>query len=130
MWPADPLEVYLHDLALLSTVRAEVAVAVDEWGYADPDAVVLVVNELAANGIDHGAGPVRIAVSSTGSGVRVEVSDAGSGHPEVRTTGFEEERGRGLQVVSDLAQGWGFEDRPSGTTVWAVLDEPAPLVAA
>ncbi|MFF6784376.1 ATP-binding protein [Streptomyces sp. NPDC012510] len=58
--------------------------------------------------------------------MRLEVSDAGVGKPEVRVPGDEETGGRGLLLVEALAHRWGVEERAGGIgkTVWVELKEP------
>jgi hypothetical protein len=58
--------------------------------------------------------------------LRLEVSDAGSGRPEVRAPGDDETGGRGLLLVEALAHRWGVEERAGGIgkTVWAELKAP------
>jgi hypothetical protein len=66
---------------------------------------------------------VRIARSPADGLLRLEVSDAGSGRPEVQAPGDEETGGRGLLLVEALAHRWGVEERVGGIgkTVWAEL---------
>ncbi len=58
--------------------------------------------------------------------LRLEVSDAGAGTPELREPGDEETGGRGLLLVEVLAHRWGVEKRTGGIgkTVFAELKAP------
>ncbi|MCX4401103.1 ATP-binding protein [Streptomyces sp. NBC_01764] len=58
--------------------------------------------------------------------MRLEVSDAGAGKPEVRVPRDEETCGRGLLLVEAMAHRWGVEERVGGIgkTVWAELKAP------
>ncbi|WP_314244030.1 ATP-binding protein [Streptomyces kutzneri] len=58
--------------------------------------------------------------------LRLEVSDAGAGRPEVRSPGADVEHGRGLQVLDALSHRWGVSDRAGGIgkTVWSELKAP------
>ncbi len=69
---------------------------------------------------------VRIAWLVEDDLLRLEVSDAGEGKPEVRAPGEDETGGRGLLLVEALAHRWGFEQRACGIgkTVWAELKAP------
>lgn len=69
---------------------------------------------------------VRIARSPADGLLRLEVSDAGSGTPEVRTPGDDETGGRGLLLVEAVAHGWGVKERAGGIgkMVWAELKAP------
>jgi anti-sigma regulatory factor (Ser/Thr protein kinase) len=84
----------------------------DRWRAA------VIVSELVSNAVLHGPGsPVEIAFDCGGSGVRVTVSDPGPGIERVRARAQPlAEGGRGLFLLDQLADGWGFvEDR---SRVW------------
>ncbi|MFE7896360.1 ATP-binding protein [Streptomyces sp. NPDC057424] len=104
----------------------------DAWGwpYGTPahDSAELIVAELAANAVTHGRVPGRDAKlrlsREDGGFVRIEVSDArGERLPEARDAGSGEDGGRGLLLVTALAEKWGTAPRPGapGKTVWAVV---------
>ncbi|WP_329494381.1 ATP-binding protein [Kitasatospora herbaricolor] len=92
----------------------------------------LLVGELVANAVEHARGPsgrlveVRYAVSA--GRLRIEVHDAGNELPEVREPAPEEESGRGLWLVRELASAWGCCPREGGAgkCVWAVVGPVAP----
>ncbi|MFE5602230.1 ATP-binding protein [Streptomyces coelicoflavus] len=100
-----------------------------EWGHPHcteaHDTIVLVVAELAANAVLHGRVPGRgFALSlSHDDGrrvIRVEVTDTHPAQPTRRTSGTDENGGRGLLLVDALAADWGVRDRLGpGKTVWA-----------
>jgi anti-sigma regulatory factor (Ser/Thr protein kinase) len=87
--------------------------------------VSLLVAELTANAAVHGrvAGrSARLALTLTGSILRIEVTDARGERPPVPRpeAGADGESGRGLLLVESLADAWGCEPHhPSGKTVWA-----------
>lgn len=100
------------------------------WGIG-PEAASdaeLVLSELVTNALrvpvpsDRQVG-VRIARLPRDGLLRIEVSDAGGGRPEVRAPGEEETCGRGLMLVDALAHRWGVEERVAGIgkTVWVEL---------
>jgi anti-sigma regulatory factor (Ser/Thr protein kinase) len=93
------------------------------------DDLVLVVDELAGNGIRHTAsgrgGKITIALLAGDGVLRAEVSDDGAdGARPVLRVDPEAESGRGLNIVDALAARWGH--RPDGprTTVWAEFPQP------
>lgn len=127
MWPPDPLEVFVPDPAHLALLRRVVAEAASEWSVADVDTLVLVVQELASNGLDHGRGPVGVEAHPIADGrVAVEVRDTGAGRPRTGPVADDAERGRGLRLVDALAERWGVRPLPQGKAVWAVLDATRP----
>jgi serine/threonine-protein kinase RsbW len=87
----------------------------------------LVVSELVGNAVRHGRamlpGTLGVGWQFTDDGLRVEVTDGGSGvRPTVQTsTGTLEVSGRGLGIIAAVADVWGYESDVSGTTVWALL---------
>ncbi|MFC9243513.1 ATP-binding protein [Streptomyces sp. NPDC057136] len=91
----------------------------------------LVLSELVTNALcvpapgDRLVG-VRIACRERGELLRLEVSDAGEGRPEVQRPGEMDAAGRGLLLVEALAHRWGVDERLAGIgkTVWAELLAP------
>lgn len=88
-----------------------------------------IVAELAANAALHGrvrGRDFRLALDATAGTLRIAVSDGrGDQIPVPATTARPEEAesGRGLVLVTALADRWGTEPYPpSGKTVWAELD--------
>ncbi|MER6108961.1 ATP-binding protein [Streptomyces hirsutus] len=113
--------------------RAALHAVLGGWG-VDQDVLEsaeLMLSELVTNALrvrvpnDRQVG-VRIARLLEDGLLRLEVSDAGSGRPEVRAPGDDETGGRGLLLVEALAHRWGVEKRAGGIgkTVWAELKAP------
>jgi anti-sigma regulatory factor (Ser/Thr protein kinase) len=110
------------------------------WGHGTGDEiterVVLLASELAANVVRHGPIMERefeMAVTARADGsCFIAVSDESSENPVLQETPTEEdERGRGLHLVDQLAQNWGVRNRGRhGKTVWAVVRQPRPQSAA
>ncbi|MFD7597311.1 ATP-binding protein [Kitasatospora sp. NPDC059812] len=87
----------------------------------------LVLGELVTNAVQHARTPsdrllfVRFALSA--DDLRIEVHDADSRQPVLRRVNGDEECGRGLWLVSELALQWGCRPCAGGVgkAVWAVL---------
>lgn len=104
-----------------------------DWGAAQDvvENAELVLSELVTNALrvpvpsDRQIG-VRIARSVVEGVLRLEVSDAGGGRPEMREPGEDETNGRGLLLVEALTHRWGVEKREGGIgkTVFAELKAP------
>jgi anti-sigma regulatory factor (Ser/Thr protein kinase) len=120
--------------------RAVLLAALADWsaGQVLVEDAELVLSELLTNALavrvprDRLVG-VRIVHSEMNGVLRIEVSDAGGGRPEVRLPTESETGGRGLMLVDALAYRWGFQSRSAdiGKTVWAELkapDLPPPAV--
>jgi anti-sigma regulatory factor (Ser/Thr protein kinase) len=118
--------------------RALLHAVLEGWGVGQAvrDTAELVLSELVTNALrapaprDRQVG-VRITRAVGEGRLRLEVSDAGGGRPEVREPGADETGGRGLLLVQALADHWGYETRTAGIgkTVYAELKDP-DLVAA
>ena len=121
-----PYEAEITDARQLRTVRSRLR----SWLPATApgadedllDGLLLAVDELAANGLRHGGGPVRVHAARTAGGVLVDVSD---GDPE---RGPEPAVGRdpalggmGLHVVAHLTTARGWEVCGDRKHVWACL---------
>lgn len=87
------------------------------------ETVQVLVSELATNALMHGLSDFEVELAVEAGRVRVEVTDSGGGRPVVRRPKIEEAHGRGLQIVSVLADAWGVEPAAggSGKTVWCEL---------
>jgi len=90
------------------------------------ETAVLLTSEIVTNGVVHGEGPITVVVLESEAGVRVEVTDAGSGSvPTLRESGTDAEDGRGLLLVDRLASRWDHVRTAAGLTAWFELDAPA-----
>ncbi|WP_432040997.1 ATP-binding protein [Streptomyces chartreusis] len=107
---------------------ARVALAV--WGLNDNvEPAALVMSELVANAVRHAHGPkVRLAVHRPAvDRVYLAVTDrAPLRLPELRTPDDDDAHGRGLLLIDDLADRWGYDllgpvRARSAKRVWAEL---------
>ncbi|MFI1293934.1 ATP-binding protein [Streptomyces sp. NPDC020792] len=114
--------------------RLFVSHCLDSWGHPyDSDVnetLTLITAELCANAIRHGRIPgrdfhVRLTAEADCGRLRLEVSDTRADRRPVVTapTDPDAESGRGLLLVTALADDWGVTDRHGGPgkTVWAVM---------
>jgi anti-sigma regulatory factor (Ser/Thr protein kinase) len=85
------------------------------------DLVLLVVSEMVTNAVQQGDGPVRVALETDGSSLRVEVFDPGHRLPVLGPSDLGATGGRGLQLVDAFCDAWGVEEAVDGKTVWATL---------
>jgi anti-sigma regulatory factor (Ser/Thr protein kinase) len=93
------------------------------------DTAALLVSELATNAIVHAESEFAVTVVyPTASGrVRVEVTDQDETKPAPTRPGPTAPHGRGLLLVSTMADAWGVRDarHRSGKAVWFELTPPA-----
>ncbi|MEZ0066178.1 PAS domain S-box-containing protein [Streptacidiphilus sp. MAP12-20] len=87
------------------------------------DTVELLVSELATNALRHGRGDIRVRLLRD-SVLVCEVWDNGYAQPRQRRARDTDEGGRGLQLVSLLADRWGSRRTPNGKAVWFELAIP------
>jgi serine phosphatase RsbU (regulator of sigma subunit) len=94
------------------------------WGLAEliPTAELL-ASELVTNAVRYAQGSIALRLVRE-DGLVCEVLDDSAALPRLRHAGEEDERGRGLQVVSQLAQHWGARRTLSGKAVWCQLALP------
>ncbi|WP_078611059.1 ATP-binding protein [Streptomyces baarnensis] len=103
------------------------------------DDAVLILSELLSNACRHGRplgrqtdvgdGDIRAAWRvDTGGALTVEVTDGGGPtRPVPATPSVTARGGRGLNIISALAQEWGVRDDSSGeVTVWALVSAKKP----
>jgi anti-sigma regulatory factor (Ser/Thr protein kinase) len=87
------------------------------------DAAVLLTSELVANAFLHAGGPLTLTVRQEGSLIRVEVTDAGTMPPAVKPYGPQSATGRGLKLLDELAEVWGWQPYGPGKMVWFELSK-------
>ncbi len=95
-----------------------------KWGLAELlPAAELLVSELVTNAVRYAQGKIGLRLILEG-GLVCEVLDDSAALPRLRHPDEEDERGRGLQVVSQVAQRWGARRSLSGKVVWCELALP------
>ncbi|MFF8905830.1 SpoIIE family protein phosphatase [Streptomyces olivaceoviridis] len=108
------------DLAAVSQARKHVWAKLTAWGLEDAAPTMeLIVSELVTNAIRHARPPVRLRLILQGAALTCEVSDGSSTSPYLRQAHTFDESGRGLFIVSQLAQRWGTRHDSRGKTIWA-----------
>ncbi|MFJ1703916.1 SpoIIE family protein phosphatase [Kitasatospora sp. NPDC088346] len=92
------------------------------WGLsAVSDYAELMVSELVTNAMLHADAPRRLRLFRDRY-LTLEVSDAGRQSPRMRSSAEEDEGGRGMHLVSELAHRWGTRQTRNGKVVWAEID--------
>ncbi|MER5298652.1 ATP-binding protein [Streptomyces lasiicapitis] len=120
---------YRRERQSIPAARAFARNALTAWevGDREPD-ITLCVSELTTNALLHGVPPGRgflLRLVRDGTVVRVEVHDSGDGRPRL-AEGPDGESGRGLLLVSALADKWGVAPRDPGKIVWAEFGRLGP----
>ena len=102
--------------------RREVSAVLVRWGLDDlVDAAQLLTSELVTNSVLHARTPVTVSVARKRGQVRVAVSDGSPIEPSMRRHSMTATTGRGLQMLTSLADDWGSDATTTGKTVWFTL---------
>ena len=112
----------LQDPKNVRAARKFVEEALVEHGLLDlVDLTSLLTSELVTNAILHAESRVEIEVRTAPDRVRVEVADWGVGVPRVLPLDPTTTGGRGMALVSSLANEWGSYERDGSKIVWFEL---------
>jgi PAS domain S-box-containing protein len=104
-----------------SSARRLVEENLQAWGVGTEvmHDVVLMASELVTNAMVHGRSPIDLLLRSNGSQIILEVQDRGAYRPRRIHPTSDDERGRGLHIVAQLADQWGSRSTANGKSVWA-----------
>ncbi|MER7468972.1 SpoIIE family protein phosphatase [Streptomyces sp. NPDC097981] len=112
VWELPPDPVLVGDARRASTEQ------LGAWGLDDlAFTTELIVSELFTNAIRYAAGPVHVRLIRDESLI-CEVSDTGHTSPHLRHAETDDEGGRGLFIVAQMAQRWGTRYTATGKTIW------------
>jgi len=121
VWTAEPI-VPADLTALRVQLRAELTDGSCPAGAGEDDIeqLLLAFEELASNGLRHGRPPVRVTVTTTGSGWVLEVSDGAPDRPPTPAIGRDPATGGlGLYLVAGLSTSHGWAVDAGRKRVWA-----------
>jgi anti-sigma regulatory factor (Ser/Thr protein kinase) len=79
-------------------------------------------SELVTNAVVHARTPFVVEVVRGSVLIRVAVTDRDTQPVQMRSYGPVSPAGRGLHIVSALADRWGVEESPTGKTVWFEIE--------
>nr|WP_241833109.1 SpoIIE family protein phosphatase [Streptomyces caatingaensis] len=119
--PADRISEWElpSDPAVVARARADVARQLEQWGLEEAlFTTELILSELITNAIRHASGPIRVRLLRDRALI-CEVADTSSTSPHLRYAAAEDEGGRGLFLVAQLAERWGTRYTPGGKVIWA-----------
>ena len=115
-------EVLLPVPEAVASARRFVSSSLPAW--SGPDVVweaELLISELATNAVLHGRSPFRAGVSYAAGVVRIAVEDTAAAWPAQRVASAFDVDGRGLAIVTALADRTGCDVLPHGKIAWAEL---------
>jgi anti-sigma regulatory factor (Ser/Thr protein kinase) len=104
-----------------SSARRLVEENLEAWGAgsAEVQYVVLMASERVTNALVPGRSPIDLLLRSNGTQIILEVQDRGAYRPRRMSPSEDDERGRGLHIVAQLADQWGSRSTANGKSVWA-----------
>ncbi|MEV7325864.1 SpoIIE family protein phosphatase [Streptomyces sp. NPDC093970] len=112
------------DPAAVGEARALAGRRLDEWGLGDLRfGTELIVSELVTNGIRYGSAPIRLRLIRH-KVLTCEVMDGSSTSPRLRHARTTDEGGRGLFLVAQASQRWGYRYTSTGKSIWVEQDLP------
>lgn len=107
------------DPAVVGDARKQVSTKLAAWGLDDAAFVTgLLVSELVTNAIRYAQSPIQLRLIRDRTLI-CEVSDGSSTAPHLCRARAFDEGGRGLLLVSQLAERWGTRQTQHGKTIWA-----------
>jgi anti-sigma regulatory factor (Ser/Thr protein kinase) len=89
------------------------------------DDVELILTEIITNAVMHAELSPKVDVEITLEAehvLRMTVTDGSSLRPTIRVLAEDQESGRGMHLVTAVADRWGVDDHPGGKLVWIELD--------
>ncbi len=106
--------------------RAFLREALQSWSLDHlGDVAGLLVSELVTNVVTHVDSPMTLRAEFDGRSVYVGVGDDSDAAPVVQHPDTDDEHGRGMLLIAQLASEWGTDQHPDdGKTVWFRLDIP------
>ncbi|GAA1892957.1 hypothetical protein GCM10009753_22040 [Streptantibioticus ferralitis] len=108
--PAEP--------EMVGHARTAVARRLADWGLEELTFnTELIVSELVTNAIRHATGPIQVRLIRDQTLI-CEVSDTGHTSPHLRHAANDDEGGRGLFIIAQIADQWGTRYTPTGKTIW------------
>ena len=112
------------DRAMVRHARRFARDTLTGWGLAGlTDMVELLTSELITNALVHAGAPVQLRLFRNQL-LTVEVADRDRREPRIRRAHAEDEGGRGMHLVNELAHRWGVRGSQDGKVVWFELEMP------
>jgi hypothetical protein len=106
----------------LAEARVRVRATLLDWDLPRMvETAELLVTELATNALRYGKTPIELQVLLLDDVVTFAVTDADPPLPRFRRSSYDDEGGRGLQLVATMASRWGSRATSTGKVVWCEL---------
>ncbi|MGW3738966.1 SpoIIE family protein phosphatase [Streptomyces sp. NPDC005148] len=107
-----------HEPESAAAARRLVAGQLNDWDLGDLTfSTELIASELVTNAVRYATGPTELRLINDRALI-CEVSDNSNVAPQLRHAEDDDEGGRGLYLVAQLAQHWGARRTGRGKTIW------------
>ncbi|MGW1076528.1 SpoIIE family protein phosphatase [Streptomyces sp. NPDC002537] len=108
-----------NDPSAVAGARADITRQLERWGLEETVFTTeLILSELITNAIRYAPGPITVRLLYDRTLI-CEVSDTSSTSPHLRYAADEDEGGRGLFLIAQLAERWGTRYYARGKVIWA-----------
>jgi len=116
------------DLSVVGDARRFARATLASWGLASlSEFTELLVSELVSNALRHAGRPTQLRLFRDRV-LTVEVADVDEHAPRLHRASAEDEGGRGMHLVNELAHRWGSRTTSHGKVVWLELELPLGFV--
>ena len=126
--PRVPVEDFVEVLASwefppqaisVTAARVEAAALLAELEIDHTYETEIIVDELAANAVVHARTDFELTIERWQNGLRIIVRDLSKLKPYIQYPDALAESGRGLFMLADVADDWGYHPTEDGKCVWA-----------
>jgi anti-sigma regulatory factor (Ser/Thr protein kinase) len=112
------------DISVVRKARAFTRATLAGWGLTTlSEFAELLVSELVSNALLHAGTPTQLRLFRDRM-LTVEVADTDGHAPRLHRASEEDEGGRGIHLVNELAHRWGSRTTRDGKVVWLELELP------
>jgi anti-sigma regulatory factor (Ser/Thr protein kinase) len=101
--------------------REWVSGVLSDWPEEEVAMARLLVSELVTNAVLHAGTAIEVTYKSEGGRARFDVRDYHRGGPVAKRFAPDSPTGRGMRLISALAEEWGVEREGDGKTVWFAM---------
>ena len=99
--------------------RQQVTAFLSNEGSIDLEHALAVTSELVANSVVHAATELQVVLERWQYMVKVVVEDFDNHLPVMRSLDVAVDSGRGMHIVDEYADLWGYELTENGKRIWA-----------
>ena len=99
--------------------RQQVTALLSEESSIDLEHALAVTSELVANSVVHAATELQVILERWQYMVKVVVEDSNNQLPVMRSLDVALDSGRGMHIIDEFADLWGYELTDNGKRIWA-----------